>query len=128
MKEQSSTDKAPSAPKFLSQAITSGGFVFVSGQVHVLPDNTLVDGSIKDKVDQIMKNLQSILEAANSSLSNVVKVVIYVTDMSVMPELNEVYPTYFTEPFPVREAVCVQALPLGAQIEVSVIASVGTNN
>ena len=51
--------------------------------------------------------------------------VIYVTDMSVMPELNEVYPQYFDTPLPVREAVCVQALPLGASIEISVIASQG---
>jgi 2-iminobutanoate/2-iminopropanoate deaminase len=123
MKKQVSTDKAPSAPNFLSQAVTSSGFIFVSGQVHTLPDNTLVDGSTKDKVDQIMKNIQAILGSANATLDNIVKVVIYVTDMSVMPELNEVYPSYFTEPYPVREAICVNALPLGAQIEISVIAA-----
>jgi 2-iminobutanoate/2-iminopropanoate deaminase len=122
MKESSSTNEAPVADQILSQAIISNGFVFVSGQVHVLPDNTLVDGSTKDKVAQIMKNIEAILKSANSSLNEIVKVVIYVTDMAVMPELNEVYPTYFEKPFPVREAVCVKALPLGANIEISVIA------
>lgn len=58
-----------------------------------------------------MSNIKAILEATNVGLDKIVKVVIYVTDMSVMPELNEVYPTYFTEPYPVREAVCVKELP-----------------
>jgi 2-iminobutanoate/2-iminopropanoate deaminase len=122
VKEKVSTDNAPGAPNFLSQAIVSNGFIFVSGQVHVAPDGNLVEGTTKDKVDQIMSNIRKILAAAKADLNSIVKVVIYVTDMSLMPELNEVYPTYFTEPFPVREAVCVKALPLGAQIEISVIA------
>ncbi|HUD07346.1 MAG TPA: Rid family detoxifying hydrolase [Candidatus Saccharimonadales bacterium] len=122
MKKQSSTNDAPSAPYILSQTIISNNLIFVSGQVHVLPDNTLVEGSTKDKVAQIMKNIEAILMSADAKLDDIVKAVIYVTDMSVMPELNEVYPTYFTEPYPVREAVCVQALPLGANIEISVIA------
>jgi 2-iminobutanoate/2-iminopropanoate deaminase len=125
MKEQSSTTEAPSAPKLLSQAIISNGFVFVSGQIHSLPDNTLVNGTVKDKVAQIIKNIETILKSAHTKLDDVVKVVIYVTDMSQMPELNEAYPVYFTEPYPVREAVCVQALPLGASIEISVIATKG---
>ena len=78
---------------------------------------------MKEKVDQIMQNIAAILKATDTSLDNIVKVVIYVTDMAQMPELNEVYPTYFTEPFPVREAVGVQALPLGATIEISVVAA-----
>lgn len=88
-----------------------------------MPDNTLVGDTTKDKVAQIMKNIEAILKAAGAKLDDIVKVVIYVTDMSVMPELNEIYPTYFTEPYPVREAVCVQALPLGASIEMSVVAT-----
>lgn len=95
----------------------------MAGQVHVLPDNTLIKGPVKDKVAQIMKNIEVILKSADAALNDVVKVVIYVTDMSIMPQLNKVYATYFTEPFPVREAVCVQALPLGADIEISVIAA-----
>jgi len=123
MKHQASTNEAPSAPAFLSQAITSNGFIFVSGQIHILPDNTLVGETTEEKVAQIMKNIEAILKAANAGLDDIVKVVIYVTDMAIMPELNAVYPSYFTEPYPVREAVCVKELPLGASIEMSVAAS-----
>jgi 2-iminobutanoate/2-iminopropanoate deaminase len=123
MKQALTAHDAPDAP-FLSQGIETQGVdtIYVSGQVHALPDNTLVGETTEEKVAQIMKNIEAILKTANASLENIVKVVIYVTDMSVMPELNRVYPTYFGNPFPVREAVCVQALPLGASIEMSVIA------
>jgi 2-iminobutanoate/2-iminopropanoate deaminase len=122
MKQQISTGNTKS-DHILSQGIVSNGFIFVSGQVHATPDLTLVEGTVKEKLDQIMKNISTILEAANTTLDDIVKVVIYVTDMSVMPELNEVYPTYFKDVLPVREAVCVVALPLGASIEISVIAT-----
>jgi 2-iminobutanoate/2-iminopropanoate deaminase len=123
MKEKVSTDNAPKADHILSQGIISNGNVYVAGQVHGNPDGTMVDGSVEGKVEQIMQNISAILKAASSTLDDVVKVVIYVTDMAQMPELNEVYPTYFKEPYPVREAVCVKELPLGATIEISVVAT-----
>jgi 2-iminobutanoate/2-iminopropanoate deaminase len=123
MKTRISTDSAPKADHILSQGIVANGTVYVSGQIHSRPDSTVVDGSVREKVEQIMQNISEILKSAHASLDDIVKVVIYVTDMAQMPELNEVYPAYFKEPFPVREAVCVQALPLGATIEISVIAS-----
>ena len=123
MKEQVSTDDAPKADHILSQGIISNGTIYVAGQIHSKPDGSMVEGSVKEKVDQIIQNIAAILKATDTTLDNIVKVVIYVTDMAQMPELNEVYPTYFTEPFPVREAVCVQALPLGATIEISVVAA-----
>ena len=122
MKNIVETPHAPNAPAFLSQAIAANGFVFVSGQIHNKPDGTLVEGTVAEKLAQIMQNITAILDAAGSSLEQAVKVTIYVTDMALMPELNQVYPTYFTQPYPAREAVCVAALPLGATIEVSVIA------
>jgi reactive intermediate/imine deaminase len=122
VKEKVMTDNAPKADHILSQGIVSNGTVYVAGQIHSKPDGTMVEGSVKDKVGQIMQNISAILEAAGTDLGNAVKVVIYVTDMAQMSELNEVYPTYFAEPYPVREAVCVQALPLGATIEISVVA------
>src|SRR5476649_407188 len=97
MKQPISTNDAPSAAHLLSQAVVSNGFIFVAGQVHVLPDNTLVEGSTADKVAQIMKNITAILKAADDTIDDIVKVVIYVTDMALMPELNEVYPSYFNE-------------------------------
>ena len=122
MKHQISTSDAPGAPAFLSQAIENNDLIVVSGQVHALPDNTLVGNTTGEKLEQIMKNISAILEAADATLDDIIKVVIYVTDMAIMPDLNKEYPTYFKEPYPVREAVCVSALPLNADIEISVIA------
>lgn len=122
MKKPYATNEAPGAPAFLSQAIESNGFIFISGQVHATLDNTLVGDTTEEKLAQIMKNIESILKAAGATLDDIVKVVIYVTDLGIMPDFNKAYPTYFKEPYPVREAVCVKALPLGAEIEISVVA------
>jgi 2-iminobutanoate/2-iminopropanoate deaminase len=122
MKQRVETGDTKSA-HILSQGIVSNGFIFVSGQVHCDAELNLVGDTTEEKVAQIMKNIQAILKAADANLDNIVKVVIYVTDMSLMPDLNKVYPSYFKEPYPVREAVCVKALPLGANIEISVIAA-----
>ena len=121
MRTQASTPNAPDAP-FLSQAIITNGTIYVSGQIHSKADGTIVEGAATEKVEQIMQNISEILKAAGATLDDIVKVVIYVTDMAQMPELNEVYSAYFKKPFPVREAVCVRALPLGATIEISVVA------
>lgn len=125
MKQSVSTQAAPQAASLLSQGIIANGTVYVAGQVHATPDGVIIEGTTEQKVEQIMKNVAAILRAADAGLGDVVKVVIYVTDMAQMPQLNEVYPTYFKEPYPVREAVCVKALPLGATIEISVIAAKG---
>ncbi len=122
MKQPVATHNAPDAP-FLSQAIISNGVIYVSGQIHNRPDGSLAEGSVAEKLDQIVQNIIEILKAADATVNDIVKVVIYVTNLSQMPELNEAYLTYFKEPFPVREAVCVKALPLGASIEISVVAA-----
>ncbi len=122
-KKSISTSNAPQANHILSQAIVANDNIYVAGQIHNKPDGTIVDGSVEEKVVQIMKNIDAILKAANATLDNVVKVVVYVTDMAQMLKLNEVYPSYFTEPYPAREAVCVKELPLGATIEISVVAA-----
>lgn len=122
MKKQVITNKAPSANHILSQAVESNGFIFVSGQIHQNPDGSLMNGSVSEKLDRIFSNISAILEYAGSSLKDIVKVTIYVTDMAQIPELNENYSAYFEQPLPAREAVCVKELPLGATIEISVIA------
>lgn len=123
MKTKVETNDAPQAQGLLSQAIIDNGFIFVAGQIHMTPDGKLVQGSTEDRVRQIMKNLEVVLKAANVSFSNVVKATVYVTDMNELKELNRVYATYFSDPFPAREAVCVKELPLGASIEISLIAA-----
>jgi len=114
MKQQIVSNDAPKADAILSQAVVSNGFIFVSGQVHSRPGGTLVEGSPKEKLDQIMQNIAAILKEADTTMDDIVKVVIYVTDMAIMAEVNEEYPKYFKPLLPAREAVCVKALPLGA--------------
>ena len=122
-KEKITTENAPKVDHLLSQAIISNGLVFVAGQVHNTPDGKIVEGTVEIKMEQIMKNIRSILETAKLTLDNIVKLTIYVTDMSQMPEINRVYPNYFKDILPAREAVCVKELPLGATIEICTIAA-----
>lgn len=110
-----------SSPLPFSPSVTKGNFVFTSGQVY-LKDGKLIEGTIEEQTHQVMKNLQGILEKAGVTLNDVVKTTIYTTDMSLYGKVNEVYSTYFAETFPAREMVCVKELPLGAKLEVSMIA------
>jgi 2-iminobutanoate/2-iminopropanoate deaminase len=123
MKQQIKTDQAPKADLILSQAIVSGGLIFVSGQVHATPDGALVDGTVEQKLERAVQNVRSILQAADADLQDVLKVALYVTDMAILPEINRLWTQYFPEPLPAREAVCVVALPLGASLELSIIAT-----
>lgn len=122
MKQEIKTPNAQSAPGLLSQAIVVGDFIYTAGFIHMTPDGKVIDGTPEEKLSQVMLNIQTVLEAAGATLSDVVKVTLYVTDISILPTLNKHYVTYFSEPFPVREAICVKALPLGASIEMSVVA------
>jgi 2-iminobutanoate/2-iminopropanoate deaminase len=99
------------------------GLVYTSGQVYLTPEGKLLEGTIEEKVEQVVKNLEGILKEAGTSLDKVVKTTIYVTDMSSYGKINETYATFFKEPYPAREVVCVKELPLGAEIEVSMVAS-----
>ncbi len=122
MKAKVQTDKAPKATGPFSQAVIEGNFVFTSGQVYLTPEGKLLEGTIEEQAHQVMKNLKAILEEAGTSFDNVVKTTIYVTDMSLYGKINEVYGSYFSEPYPARETVCVKELPLGAKVEISMIA------
>jgi 2-iminobutanoate/2-iminopropanoate deaminase len=123
MKTQIKTDKAPDpgATPF-SQAIEANGFVFTQGCVYLTMEGKLLEGTDEELVHQTMKNLQNILEAAGATFDNVVKTTIYLTDMSLGPTVNKVYSSYLKEPFPAREMICVKELPLGAKIEISMVA------
>lgn len=123
MNTEVKTPKAPSAIGLLSQAVISNGFIYTAGQIHSTPDGKIFEGSTEEKTHLVMKNLLAILEAAGANFSQVVKATIYVTDISDLPKVNDVYKTYFTEPLPAREGVCVKALPLGATVEISMVAS-----
>ncbi len=124
MKMKIETPNAPpSGTSPHSQAIVANNFVFTQGSICLTPDGKLLEGTIEEQVHQIMKNLQAILEAAGATFENVVKTTIYLTDMSFYAEVNKVYGSYFSDPYPARETVCVKELPLGAKVEISMVAS-----
>ncbi|EEU35482.1 uncharacterized protein NECHADRAFT_51206 [Fusarium vanettenii 77-13-4] len=115
-----STEEAPSPFPQFSQAIKYNGLVFCSGNVGLIPgtDLQLVEGTVKDRAMQTLKNLEAILTAAGSSLHNVVKVNIYITDMQNFDLINEAYDEFFTwSPKPARTCVAVHQLPLGTDVE-----------
>jgi len=124
MKTKIETTKAPIAGASPhSQAIVANNFVFTQGSIYLTADGKLLEGTTEEQVHQIMKNLQAILEAAGVSFADVVKTTIYMTDMSFYGDVNKVYASYFSEPYPAREAVCVKELPLGAKVEISMVAA-----
>lgn len=122
MKTKIETSNAPKAVGPYSQAIVNGNLIFTSGQIYLTAEGKLLEGTIEEQTHQVMKNLRAVLEEAGVTFNDVVKTTIYVTDMSVYSKVNEVYGSYFVEPFPTRETVCVQSLPLKANIEISMVA------
>lgn len=118
------TDKAPAAIGPYSQAIEVNGMVFASGQIPLDPaTGNVVEGGIKEQTHQALTNAKAIMEAAGLSLANVVKTTVFMADMSDFAAMNEVYATFFTEPYPARSAVAVKALPKGVLVEVECIAA-----
>ena len=113
---------APSATGPFSHAIATGNLVFTSGQIYLTAEGKMLEGTLDEQIHQIMKNLSCILEAAGVSFANVVKTTIYVTDMANYATVNKVYGGYMSDPFPAREVVCVKELPLGAKVEISMVA------
>lgn len=106
-----------------SHAVESGELVFLSGQTPV--DNTtkkLIDGDITLQTEQGFKNLFSVLKAAGLTEANVIKVNVYLTDMNDFEAMNSVYAAQFSAPYPARTTIGVAALPLGAKIEIEMIA------
>jgi 2-iminobutanoate/2-iminopropanoate deaminase len=116
------TDKAPKAIGPYSQAVKSNGFVFVSGQIPLNPESgDLMNASIEDQAEQVIQNLKNVCEAANTSLSDIVKLTIYITDMNDFSIVNEAMAKHFNEPYPARATVEVSALPLGVNVEMDAI-------
>ncbi len=105
-----------------SPSVSKNGFIFVSGQIH-LKDGKLLEGAIDDQTHQIMKNIQEILEKEGLTFNDIVKTTIYTTDMSLYSQVNEVYVSYFSENLPAREMIGVKELPLGARLEISMVAA-----
>ncbi len=122
-REVIATSKAPAAVGPYSQAIKANGFVFTAGQLGLDPAaGKLVEGDVTDQARQALKNLQAILEAAGSSLDQVVKVTVFLKDINDFKRVNEVYAEFFKANPPARSAVQVAALPLGGLVEIEAVA------
>ena len=118
------TNNAPAAIGPYSQAIEVNGFIFASGQIPIDPaTGEFVEGGIKEQTRQSLLNAKSILIAAGTDLNRVVKTTVYLSDMGNFAAMNDVYSSFFEQPFPARSAVAVKDLPKGALVEVEVLAA-----
>ena len=117
-----STDKAPASIGPYSQAQIVNGFVFASGQIGIDPTTGTISEGIEAQANQVFTNVSHLLEAAGSSISKVIKTTVFIKDMNDFAMVNEIYGSYFTEPYPARSCVEVARLPKDALIECEVIA------
>ena len=124
MKTIINTSKAPAPIGAYNQAVLSGNMLFISGQIALIPGTSdLADADIATEANQVMRNLQAILTEAGMDFSNIVKTTIFLSDMSLFAEVNEIYGGYFTADYPARETVAVKGLPKNVNVEISMIAS-----
>jgi len=117
------TETAPAPIGPYNQSVMAGGFLFISGQIAIDPaTGNMVSDGIKAETHQCMKNLEAILDEAKLTFEHVVKTTIFIADMNLFAEVNEIYGSYFKGDFPARETVAVKGLPKGANVEISMIA------
>lgn len=118
------TNNAPAAIGPYSQAIEVNGFVFASGQIPIDPTTgSIVEGGIKEQTQQALTNASKIMEEAGLTMANVVKTTVFMADMNDFTAMNEVYATFFKQPYPARSAVAVKTLPKNVLVEVECIAA-----
>jgi 2-iminobutanoate/2-iminopropanoate deaminase len=117
------TDKAPAPIGPYNQSVKANGFLFISGQIAIVPaTGELEMRSVDSETHQVMNNLKEILHEAGADFSAVVKTTIFLSDMSLFAAVNEVYGSYFSGDHPARETVAVKGLPKGVNVEISMIA------
>jgi reactive intermediate/imine deaminase len=116
------TDEAPQAIGTYSQAVRVGDTVYLSGQIPLIPEiMTLVEGGIEAQIRRVFDNLAAVAVAAGGSLAQVVKLNVFLTDLTHFPLVNQVMGDYFTPPYPARAAIGVAALPKGAAVEMDAV-------
>jgi reactive intermediate/imine deaminase len=121
-KEIISTEKAPQAIGTYSQAVKTGSTVYLSGQIPLIPETMeMVEGDIRQQIHRVFQNLQAVANAAGGDLADVVKLNIFLTDLSDFPQVNEVMAEYFQQPYPARAAIGVAALPKDASVEMDAV-------
>lgn len=125
MKQAVTTTNAPAAIGPYSQAIRVGNFIYTSGQIPMdSATGKLVQGDIKAQTRQVLTNVQAVLEAAGTSLANVVKTTVFLKNMADFAAMNEVYAEFFSDPFPARSAIGVAALPKEVAVEIETVAEI----
>jgi len=116
------TDKAPAAIGTYSQAVKVDNTVYISGQIPLDPVSMeVVDGGTEAQITRVFDNLSAVAEAAGGTLKDVVKLTIFLTDLSCFPIVNEIMARYFSEPYPARAAIEVSALPKGVEVEMDAV-------
>ncbi|MCK5663622.1 MAG: RidA family protein [Thiotrichaceae bacterium] len=116
------TSHAPQAIGTYSQAVKVNNIVYLSGQIPLVADTmTLVSGDMAAQIHQVFNNLQAVAQAAGGELTSIVKLTIYLTDLTHFALVNEIMAEYFQVPYPARSVVGVSALPKGAAVEIDAI-------
>jgi len=124
-----STDKAPAAIGTYSQAVKVGTAVYLSGQIPLVPEKMdVISEDFSEQTHQVFKNISAVCEEAGGTIQDLVKVNIYLTDLSNFAIVNEVMSQYFKQPYPARAAIGVRALPKGVQVEIDGIMELPSTN
>ena len=117
------TENAPMPIGPYSQGVLAGGFLFLSGQIAINPSSTVLSiSNIREETHQVMRNIHALLMEANYTFKEVVKTSIFLSDMNLFNDVNEVYGSYFSGEFPARETIAVKGLPKGVNVEISITA------
>jgi 2-iminobutanoate/2-iminopropanoate deaminase len=123
MREAHSSANGPAAIGPYSHGVWSGGLLFLSGQTPIDPSTgALVEGGVAEQTERVFRNIEAVLSDAGLSTDDVVKTTVFLTTMADFAEMNAVYGTHFTEPYPARSTVAVAGLPLGARVEIELVA------
>lgn len=116
------TDKAPQAIGTYSQAVKVDNTVYLSGQIPLIPETMeMVSGDINAEIHRVFDNLRAVAQAAGGDLKDIVKLNVFLTDLSNFPTVNEIMAKYFSQPYPARAAIGVAALPKGAGVEMDAV-------
>ncbi len=117
------TTDAPAPIGPYNQAVKAGNLLFISGQIALIPGTSeLVLDDIKAETQQVMRNLKAVLQAASANFTHIVKTTIFLSDMSLFSDVNEIYGSYFDSDYPARETIAVKGLPKNVNVEISMIA------
>jgi len=120
------TTNAPAPIGPYNQAVIANGFLFMSGQVAINPSSgEVITSSVSEETHQVMRNIKAVLLEASYGFGDVVKTTIFLSDMSLFAEVNEIYGSYFESNYPARETVAVKGLPKGVNVEISMTAYKG---